>query len=377
MTTARPPAWLFSRRLDLAVFLGSAVLAFAALGVGALAGVLDDDTPGWAWIPAIVLCDVAHVWATIFRTYLDPAERRARPALFAAAPIAAVAVGTALYALGPAVFWRALAYLAIFHFVRQQYGWVALYRARAKEPGGVGRVVDTTAIYAATLFPLLYWHAHVPRRFAWFVPGDVAALPESVTKYVMPAATLAYAAALGAYVVRAAALHLRGEGNPGKDVVVATTAATWFTGIVVFDSDYAFTVTNVLTHGVPYFALVLVHARRSSASRAGAAPRARPPIAARIVASLPLYLATLWLLAFVEELLWDRAVWHDRPWLFGDGWDASALHVVVVPVLALPQIVHYVLDGFIWRRRTNPSVAALAAGAPPSRDALDVEPMAA
>lgn len=377
MTPARAPAWLFSRRIDLGVFLGSALLAFAALGVGALAGVLDADTPGWAWVPAIVLCDVAHVWATLFRTYLDPEERRARGRLLVAAPVAAVAAGAALYALGPAVFWRALAYLAIFHFVRQQYGWVALYRARAKEPGGLGRAIDTAAIYAATLFPLLYWHAHVPRRFAWFVPGDVAALPDAVTKYVMPAATVAYAAALAAYAVRAAALHLRREANPGKDIVVATTAATWFTGIVVFDSDYAFTVTNVLTHGVPYFALVLVHARRRGASRergGGPAPR---PLGARIVASIPLYLATLWLLAFAEELLWDRAVWHDRPWLFGDGWDASTLHVLIVPMLAVPQIVHYVLDGFIWRRRNNPSVAALAAGGAPSGHALDVEAVAA
>jgi hypothetical protein len=27
---------------------------------------------------------------------------------------------------------------------------------------------------------------------------------------------------------------------------------------------------------------------------------------------------------------------------------------VLVPLLALPQLVHYVLDGFIWRRKNNP-----------------------
>ena len=49
--------------------------------------------------------------------------------------------------------------------------------------------------------------------------------------------------------------------NIGKDIVVATTAICWYVGIVVFNSDYAFTVTNVIIHGVPYFALIYVYAR--------------------------------------------------------------------------------------------------------------------
>jgi hypothetical protein len=363
-----PGAWLFSRRLDLAVFLGSAIVSFGALGLGAITGVLHDETPGWAWVPAIVLCDVAHVWATIFRTYLDPGERRARRRLFTIAPIVGLAASVALYAVGEAAFWRALAYLAIFHFVRQQYGWVALYRARAGERGGLGRAIDTAAIYAATIFPLLYWHTHLPRRFAWFVRGDIVALPA----FVLPIATVLYAIALLAYAARAATLWIRGAPNPGKDVVVATTAAAWFVGIVVFDSDYAFTVTNVLMHGIPYFALVYVHSR--------ARPRPEDPkawpLGARLTASLPIFLGALWIVAFGEELLWDRAVWHDRPWLFGEAWDIGAAKALVVPLLALPQLTHYVLDGFIWRRRSNPSVAELVS-TPASRDALDVEPVTA
>ena len=30
---------------------------------------------------------------------------------------------------------------------------------------------------------------------------------------------------------------------------------------------------------------------------------------------------------------------------------------LVVPLLILPQLVHYVLDGFVWRRRDNPQLA--------------------
>ncbi|MBX3188678.1 MAG: hypothetical protein KF819_16795 [Labilithrix sp.] len=344
LSSARRATWLFSRNVDLGVFLGSALFSFAMLGVGALTGALDAETPAWAWVPAIVLCDVAHVWSTIFRTYLDPAERRARARLFTVAPAVGLAASVALYAVGDRAFWRALAYLAIFHFVRQQYGWVSLYRARAGETDG--RFIDAAAIYASTLWPLLHWHTHLPRRFAWFIPGDIVALPS----FVMPVATIAYVSALGAYAIRAATLWMRGAANPGKDVVVATTAVAWYVGIVAFDSDYAFTVTNVFMHGIPYFALVFVQSRARAAVRTQA-----PSIGERITKRVFLYLGVLWLIAFGEEMLWDRAVWHDRSWLFGEGWDVGALKLFIVPLLALPQLTHYVLDGFIWRRRANPA----------------------
>ena len=332
-------AWLFSRRLDLTVFLVSAVLSLVALAVGRAAGVLDAETPGWAWVPAVVLCDVAHVWATLVRTYLNQHERQTRPLLLTAVPILAFALGLGLYRLGDAVFWRALAYIAIFHFVRQQYGWVALYRSRAGEHGRVGRAIDTAAIYASTLYPLLYWHTHLPRAFAWFVAGDIVALPS----YAMPFAQAAYVLALGAYVARACADALRGRPqNVGKHVVVGTTAVMWNVGIVVCNSDYAFTVTNVFIHGIPYFALVYIHAVQQAKSQT-----ARP---ATLLRNPWTYVAFLWTLAFAEEFFWDRGVWQERAWLFGEPWDAQALRGILVPLLAVPALTHYVLDGFLWRK---------------------------
>lgn len=368
----RKAAWLFSKKVDLGVFLGSALVSFGALGIGALAGVLHDETPGWAWVPAIVLCDVAHVWSTIFRTYLDPAERRARSWLLGLVPVLGLAASIALFAVGELAFWRALAYLAIFHFVRQQYGWVSLYRARAGETGRLGRYVDSAAVYAATVWPLLHWHTHLPRRFSWFFTGDIVALPS----FVMPVATVVYVAALVAYALRSLATWLRGAGNPGKDVVVATTALAWYVGIVAFDSDYAFTVTNVFMHGIPYFALVFVHTRARSARPALTSSPTAPPtptLAERLTRNVLVFLAFLWLIAFAEELVWDRAVWHDRAWLFGDPWSVGASKLWIVPLLALPQLTHYVLDGVIWRRRSNPSVAGLVgAPAPPGSSAAYV-----
>jgi hypothetical protein len=331
--------WLFSRSVDLSVFLGSALTALAALWIGSRAGVLYGDTPDWAWVPAVLLVDVAHVYATGFRVYLDADELRRRRWLYSIVPIVGLAAGIALYSRGELVFWRVLAYLAVFHFIRQQYGWVALYRARLGERDRIGRLIDTAAIYAATIYPLIYWHTHLPRRF-W--------LPSILYRVAEPV----YWVLLAAYCCKS--LHqwlVRRRPNPGKDIIVITTAVCWYVGIVGFNSDYGFTVTNVITHGVPYLALVYWYARSRRNTSGG--------IYKLLARGRVMFLATLWLFAYLEEMLWDRGVWHDRPWLFGASWEVGWLKVLVVPLLALPQVVHYVLDGFVWRRKNNPNFSLI------------------
>jgi len=326
-------AWLFSRNADLGVFGGSAIVALIAVAIGLRLGVTN-DTPAWAWIAAVLFVDVAHVHATLFRTYFDRGELQRRPLLYTFVPIACFVIAFALYQSGALVFWRCAAYLAVFHFVRQQYGWVALYRSRAGETGRIGWFIDSTAIYASTLYPLLWWHTHLPRSFWWFFPNDFAGL----SPIVMTIATPLYWLALIAYAARSI---VRGIPNPGKDVVVVTTALCWYIGIVALNSDYAFTVTNVLIHGVPYVALIYFY------GRAHGSPDS---LAQRLLRRGPfMLLGVVWVLAFVEEAAWDHAAWHEHPQLFGGGFSLDSVAIWLVPLLAVPQLTHYVLDGFIWK----------------------------
>lgn len=346
---ARPSraAWLFSPGLDLLVFGGSALVALLAMALGTRAGL--SETPDWAWVPAVLMVDVAHVWCTGFRVYLDVEAFRRRPFLYGAIPAACLVGGVVLYAYGSDVFWRALAYLAVFHFVRQQYGWVVLYRGKAGERDRLGHWIDGAAIYASTLYPLVWWHAHMPRHFWWFMAGDFTTLPGWLSTLAWPL----YVAALAAYAARAAVDAARGQVNLGKHVVVATTALLWYVGIVSFNSDWAFTITNVLPHGIPYIVLIFWYGRRRL-------PRLKRPGAMRLFDHpWVFYLSILWLVAYLEEMLWDKSIWQERGWLFGAPWDVHGWQGLMVPLLALPQLVHYVLDGFIWRRRDNPELADL------------------
>ncbi|MFP6763648.1 MAG: hypothetical protein VB858_08520 [Planctomycetaceae bacterium] len=375
--------WLFSPAVDLAAFLGSALLALGLLAAGAWLGVLHSHSPEWTWVTAVLLVDVAHVYATGFRVYADRQEFLQRRWLYVLTPVLAFLIGWAIYTEGDAGrirFWRILAYMAVFHFVRQQYGWVALYRARAGETSTPGRWIDSAAIYLATLYPLVWWHSHLPRNFWWFLEADFAQAPELAAELLEPVYWLALLLYSGRSLYRG--MQLR-AWNPGKDIVVATTAVCWYVGIITFNSDYAFTVTNVIIHGVPYFVLIYWYRYRtavtagqtevpagssgtlscSSSSPDGARPGTEPQTELRIrtgntARRIVFFFGTLWLLAFIEELLWDRGVWRERSWLFGSTWfqdpqQSAKLQSVLVPLLAVPQITHYILDGFIWKRRSN------------------------
>src|SRR5688500_3234899 len=106
--------WLFSARVDLAAFLGSAIVSLGLLAAGWKLGLLAQETPGWAWVATILLIDVAHVYATGFRVYFDRQELARRPALYFGVPILGFLAGVLVYSLGSGVFWRTLAYLAVF-----------------------------------------------------------------------------------------------------------------------------------------------------------------------------------------------------------------------------------------------------------------------
>ena len=326
--------------LDLGVFLGSAVISILFLVIGANAGLINGDSPDWTWITTVLLIDVAHVWATSFRVYFDVEELKRRIWLYTLVPVSAYLIGVALYTESAMTFWRVLAYIAVFHFVRQQYGWVSLYRRKANETNKITWWIDAVAVYLATVYPLAFWMTSLPRKFNWFVENDFINVPRFVEEILFPL----YVLSLVIYFLKTVYQYFaEGFFNPGKDIVVATTAICWYLGIVYYNSDYAFTVTNVIIHGVPYFAIVYLYAKTRRETASG--------FYRFLSSNWLIFLATLWALAYFEELFWHRGVWHERLWIFGEEWNFDQLKPLLVPLLALPQVTHYVLDGFVWRRK--------------------------
>lgn len=351
MTRNPAQPWIYSARIDLLFILAPpfAVTLLAMLLQAQLEQMA--AMPAWLWLALIVGVDVTHVYSTVFRTYLDREELRKRQTLYLLAPLLAWVGGCLLYSMGSMVFWRALAYFAVFHFVRQQYGFMMIY---GRKDAPAFKRIDQLAIYAATLYPLVYWHCHA-RNFDWFVAGDFVQFDSELASKI---AAALYAAIMAAYLAKEWLLWRRsGEINWPRNLMLGGTIVSWAFGIIVCNNDLAFSAINVVSHGVPYLALVWIYGRNQAELQAHKPTWHFPWIGKLFQPKwLVAYLGVLFLGAYLEENLWDGLIWreHGAVLFFAEVMNevqSKQTLAWLVPLLAMPQVTHYLLDAYIWRVR--------------------------
>lgn len=355
--TMRLQPWIHSFWFDGLFFLGPAFLPVLAVFLFQLYA--QSAISPMQWFFLVVGVDVAHVHSTLYRTYFDPDERKRRGTLLFLIPLFSWLGGALLHSLGSAYFWTVLAYFAVFHFIRQQYGFMMMYSSKgnfAPAPTAPDtKLIDLAAIYAITIYPIVFWHSHLPRSFSWMIEGDfLVGLPgwvEVVARVVLGVVILAYLWQELRFFLVARWLNIP------KNLWLLGTGLVWFSGIVFFDSDVSFTLTNVVAHGIPYLALVWLFGARKW--RDLSASRSSLHISKIFrLRYIPIFLGFLFLVAYFEEGFWDAYVWRDYanffPWLkdIDVVTDPDILNWFV-PLLAVPQLTHYILDGFIWKIRNN------------------------
>ena len=304
------------------------------------------------WVILILLIDVGHVYTTLYRTYFDKAAIKRQRFLLYFTPLAAFIICCLLYNISPSWFWRVLTYAAVFHFVRQQYGFMRLY-SRYELKNTMVAAADKWIIYAATLYPLLYWHLNGPRNFNWFIENDFAYLNAS---WLLVILTPAYFLSIIIYAVLTIREFVQHRAfNIPKFAVIAGTICSWYFGIVYFNGDMAFTLLNVVSHGVPYMALVWIHGHKQKMKEKNQRGLLSLVFSKK---GLVIFMLIIFSLAFAEEFLWDIFVWDEHRSVFGGNYFSNVvlnkeLMSVVVPILTLPQLTHYILDGFIWKIRKD------------------------
>ena len=352
--------WLFSRSIDLLVlFLPVSVTWVVCFALPA--PVLERALPLWVWAVFIVGIDVSHVWSTLFRTYLDREEFASHRTVLIRTPCLTFCLFFLLAGFSSLWFWRVMAYLALFHFVKQQYGFFALYSARSVFRTPHRLFADVKVIYLATLYPVAYWHLTAERSFNWFVSGDFFLLAHTFLGSGLEALPLLplvgnslYWAIIAGWCIEEVLLCRRHQ-NPlrvGKILWLLSTAGTWYLGIVHFNSDLVFSLTNVIAHGVPYIALVFFYVQKKSGIKGSSSPLSHFQVGANVAFMLIVIL----FLAFGEEYLWDLFLYQERGALFESIFSypirvlqSPVAQALALALLSVPQVTHYVLDGFIWK----------------------------
>ena len=56
-------------------------------------------------------------------------------------------------------------------------------------------------------------------------------------------------------------------------------------------------------------------------------------------------------------MLWNNLIWHDHEQIFPNILELTVTNKItlniLIPLLALPQIMHYFIDGFIWKLKKD------------------------
>ncbi len=320
---------ILSPRFDLFLILSVGLWA-TLLAFGIEAAFVIENFSSVYWLLLVVGIDVSHVYSTLFRTYLSTEGLREykKPLIFIPLICFIFSFGLALYSL--AAFWRVLVYVAVFHFIRQQAGFVRIYNK--------GKfTIDELMIYFVTVGSVALWHLSPHKNFQWFVKGDFFELGAFAAH--APILEKFFLLVFGGYLVfRIFKLGLRGYQS---FILVLSTFTAWYFGIVKSDSDFIFTMTNVLTHGLPYLALVWATQKKENTN----------------FSEIYVFGFILLVVAFIEEGFWDALIWREHSSFFSGFYfmeeltDSNFAVALALALLILPQLTHYVLDGFIWKSK--------------------------
>ncbi|MCZ4223604.1 hypothetical protein [Pedobacter rhodius] len=310
------------------------------------------DFPLAYWVFLIVFIDVAHVYSTLYRTYFNTDNLRRQSALLVTIPVLCYITGVIIYQFDGQWFWRLLAYLAVYHFIRQQYGFMRLY-SRNEKYNDLLTSIDKIAIYTATLYPLIFWHLSGTRNFNWFIDGDFLTYKnESILK----ASGFTYILIIGIYAFKELTIIISERKlNIPRNLIVIGTFLSWYFGIIYFNGDMAFTTLNVISHGIPYMALIWFFEKKKLKKNA---------LKTRLMKlcfgkfGIFYFITILIAFAYLEEGLWDGFIWKEhqsvfKPFSSLPKVTGNELLSLLIPLLALPQATHYVLDGFIWKAKNQ------------------------
>lgn len=217
--------------------------------------------------------------------------------------------------------------------------------ARNEEKTRVSVVIDNLAIYASTGYPMLYWFFSSQRKFNWFVANEFFRFENA---FLLQILFWIYVLILLIYVSYTIHKSIKNRFfNIPKNAIILGTALSWYFGIVYFNDDFIFTLLNVVSHGIPYMALVYFREIENK-------PNQSLGVFSYLKSynAIFIYVLILMGIAFTEEFLWEVLVWKEN--FAVAAIDFSSWQFLIVPLLSVPQFTHYLLDGFIWKSNKSP-----------------------
>jgi hypothetical protein len=326
--------WIFSPGIDLLIFGAPLLLGLQLIWLDETVG-LDGLLIGrWSLytfaFALMTFADGGHQLSTIFRSYLDPEVRQQQKQLLRWGPFVVMAFTlTVELVFGAAYVIYLFAYFQTYHLMRQQYGWASMASAKAGEMlSAADRILDKIVIYGLLLFPLAW--AHVAR------PLNPRRIPMTSSPDLARLFIAGFITCVCLYLGRVILKRIQGHPiNGSKLFIVMATALAW--GGVLFIDSRVWPFAAVMHHAIPYAGIVFVTTRARPACGGGIPKRLWKHKYAVLAFGFGVFLAGYtWskVLGFLGGLPVQEHAGVSLMWLGA----------------AMP-LMHFIIDGVIWRRK--------------------------
>jgi hypothetical protein len=344
--------WIISERTDILWFtMGGAAAAYAfwaiwkfAAGYGASVqhAVLLGLVAVWA-----ILFDETHGFATISRTYFDDEERQKRGRWLWGSLAFFFAIGPVLILLRLGDWLELGTELwGYYHIFKQHYGFMMMYKKKNRDFAPQDMRLDKIFFAAAFYYPFITYPLH-DKEAAGLLPFPIPPRLGMAVENVLLFALLLIALV---YVVRQVQKWREGLNlNWPKQVLFAAAIPVNF---LLFRSQmpllgvYA---AATIFHNIQYHRLVWFYNQNKYGNRVGQSKQYG--MATLVSGRWLFYVAAAGVYALIFDIV-PRFVL--RP-AIGAG-DLNLRNQLIFAFFAAPGLLHYWIDGHIWKVRSDPSL---------------------
>lgn len=330
--------WIFSQRQDILMF----VIPFLAGWLLVLIDRLLDLRSVYLFgkdslvilFALLAFLDAGHVFSTVFKSYFDENIRARKKFLLYGIPVLLYAFMILLYRFfGMRSVLIFFGYFNIYHIIRQQYGWVSISARKAGENDRLDHRIDQITIYSFMIIPVIWIHFSLPGTEKQFT------LPRS--RIVADTCVIVWLAVFVLYWCRQLVKTFSGVPiNLSKTLQMMISCLAW--GAVIFFRSPVLLVVTVFLHSVPYLGIVYKTKERSGAGndKVNALFAYRYSILIFLVVVLTIGIFYTKTDNFVKGL--------GLRTLFGIPREYFLCALLLFPLM------HFVIDGVIWRRKHYP-----------------------
>ncbi len=315
--------WIFGKKLDLVFFVGMLCILFIIqkyLSIENSGLYLGSSLAFTANFLYLSFLDVPHAVASFYQVY-KPNNRKNFQMLQLLIPIIIVALIFPFVLLSKSLAYSIVTYFNIFHFIRQQYGWIRFSQNKSNlQLTAVQSFFDKLIIYVLTLVPVIMLHVGAQSQKQttdWMFENDLFIISSQSTYIFLDIFFWFIVLSYTAFQIKLIYYGLR---YPlGKLVILISTGLAWYGGLICLQNSEQTLMLDGL-HVVPYIVLVYLFNRNKG----------------KALYYIPLLSVGLaWALLFLH---YDKS----------DSIGAA----VVISVLISVAISHYVFDGFVWKTKS-------------------------